>query len=47
MHALFVNDNSEMLEDTNRNGVMDGADLRVLVYYDKAVRDSKGLLREP
>jgi type IV pilus assembly protein PilY1 len=41
VHALFVNDNSEMLEDTNRNGVIDNSDARVLIYYDKSVRDSK------
>ena len=41
VHALFVNDNSDMLEDTNQNGVMDSSDARVLIYYDKSVRDSK------
>jgi type IV pilus assembly protein PilY1 len=41
VHALFVNDNSEMLEDTNQNGVMDSSDARVYIYYDKSARDSK------
>lgn len=41
VHALFVNDNSDMLEDTNQNGVMDSTDARVLIYYDQSVRDSK------
>ena len=41
VHALFVNDDSEMLEDTNANGSMDSGDSRVLIYYDASARDSR------
>jgi type IV pilus assembly protein PilY1 len=41
VHALFVSDNSEMMEDTNQNGIMESSDARVLIYYDRSVRDSK------
>ena len=41
VHALLINDQSEMFEDTNRNGALDSGDLRVYIYYDKSARDSR------
>ena len=41
VHALLINDQSEMFEDTNKNGALDSGDSRVYIYYDKSVRDSK------
>ena len=41
VHALLINDQSEMFEDTNQNGMIDSGDLRVYVYYDSSARDSK------
>jgi len=41
VHALLINDQSEMFEDTNQNGMIDSEDLRVYVYYDSSARDSK------
>ena len=41
VHALLINDQSEMFEDTNQNGALDAGDLRVYIYYDSSARDSK------
>jgi type IV pilus assembly protein PilY1 len=41
VHSLFVNDDSEMLEDTDGDGRMESTDSRVLIYYDASARDSR------
>ena len=41
VHGLFVNDDSEMLEDTDADGRMESTDARVVIYYDATARDSR------
>lgn len=41
VHALLINDQSEMFEDTNLNGTIDSGDSRIFIYYDVSARDSR------